>query len=86
MSNGPEPTTVISTEQGWELVWEELKRADIAPGHGGPFESGILWGENANQAIRALRDLKLPLLAVHHVGLLVQAAIRATEVRFRPPK
>ena len=86
MSNVPEPTTVISTEQGWGLIWDELKRVEIAPGRGGPFEGGILWGQNANQAIQALQDLKLPLLAVHHVGLLVQAAIRAAEVRFRSSK
>jgi hypothetical protein len=86
MSKGPEPTTVISSEQGWGLIWEELKRVEITPGGGGPFEGGILWGQNANQAIEALRDLRIPLLAVHQMGLLVQAAIRASEVRFRPAK
>jgi hypothetical protein len=86
MSKRPEPTTVISSEQGWGLIWDELKRVEITPGHGGPFEGGILWGQNANQSIHALRDLRLPLLAVHQMGLLVQAAIRAAEVRFRPAK
>jgi len=75
---------VISSDQGWQLIWDELKRVQIAPDSSGPFEGGILWGQNANQAIQALRDLRLPLLAVHHVGLLMQAAIRAAEVRFRP--
>jgi hypothetical protein len=28
---------------------------EIAPGRGGPFEGGILWGQNANRAIQALR-------------------------------
>ena len=86
MSKGPQPTTVISSEQGWGLIWDELKRVEIGPGRGGPFEGGILWGQNANQAIQALQDLRLPLLAVHQMGLLVQAAIRAAEVRFRPAK
>jgi hypothetical protein len=86
MSKGPEPTTVISSEQGWGLIWEELKRVDIAQGRGGPFEGGILWGQNANQAIQSLRDLRLPLLAVHHIGLLIQATIHAAEARFRSAK
>jgi hypothetical protein len=84
VSKQPQPTTVISSDQGWRLIWDELNRVQIAPGKGGPFEGGILWGQNANQAIQALRDLRLPLLAVHQMGLLVQAAIRAAEVRFRP--
>jgi hypothetical protein len=84
MSKGPEPTTVISSEQSWGLIWLELKKVDIAPSCAGPFEGGILWGQNANQAIQALRDLRLPLLAVHQIGVLIQAAIRASEVRFRP--
>ena len=86
MPKRPEPTTVISSEQGWGFVWEELKRVDIGPDRGGPFEGSILWGQNANQAIQALRGLRLPLLAVHQIGLLLQAAIRASEVRFRPTK
>jgi hypothetical protein len=84
MKEQPEPTSLISSDQCWRLIWEELKRVQITPGSGGPFEGGILWGQSANQAIQALRDLKLPMLAVHQVGLLVQAAIRAAEVRFRP--
>jgi ABC-type dipeptide/oligopeptide/nickel transport system, ATPase component len=28
----PEPTAEISPDQGWELIWEELKRVGIAPG------------------------------------------------------
>jgi len=84
MYEKPEPTSVISTDQSWRLIWEELKRVQISPGSGGPFEGGIMWGQSANQAIQALRELKLPLLAVHQVGLLVQATIRAAEVRFRP--
>lgn len=86
MAKGPGPTTVISSEQSWGLIWEELKRVDIAPGRGGPFEGGVLWGQNANQAIQALRELRLPIAAAYHIGLLVQAAIRASEVRFRPKK
>ena len=81
-SKKPEPTAVISSEQGWRLIWDELKQVNVAPDSGRPFEGGVLWGLNANQAIQALRALRLPLLAVHQIGLLVQAAIRAAEVRF----
>src|SRR6266700_2260703 len=45
MSKKPEPTTVISSEQGWTLIWDELKRVNVAPDRGGPFEGGILWGQ-----------------------------------------
>jgi len=86
MSERAGPTTEISSEQGWGLIWEELKKVDIAPGGGGPFERNILWGQNANQAVQALRDLRLPILAVHQIGILLQAAIRASEVRFRTTK
>jgi hypothetical protein len=86
VSKNPEPTIDISPDQGWGLIWDELKRVGIAPGHRGPFEGGILWGENANQAIAALRDLNLPFPAICHLGLIVQAAIRAAEVRFRKRK
>src|SRR6266478_3025185 len=44
MSKGPEPTTVISSEQGWGLIWEELKRVEITPGGGGPFEGTAATG------------------------------------------
>jgi len=83
VSENPEPTIEISQDQGWGLIWNELKRVEIAPGHRGPFEGGILWGENANQAIEGLRNLNLPVPAICHVGLIVQAPIRAAEVRFR---
>ena len=83
MFTTPEPTAEISPDQGWELIWEELKRVGIAPGRRGPFEGGVLWGENANQAIQALRELNLRIPAICSVGLLVQAAIRAAEVRFQ---
>jgi hypothetical protein len=43
MSEKPEPTTVISPDQGWRLIWDELKRVKIAPSSGGPFVDGILW-------------------------------------------
>jgi hypothetical protein len=86
MSNGSEPTTLISWEQGWRLIWEELKKVDIAPGQSGPFEGGVHWGQGANQAVQALRDLRVPLLAVHQISLLLQAAIGAAGVCFRPIK
>ena len=84
MSTGPEPTAKISTDQAWALVWNELKRVGMAPGHSGPIEEGILWGENANQAIAGLQAINLPVPTICHVGLLVQAAIHAAELRFRP--
>jgi hypothetical protein len=82
MTEAPEPTTLISMEQGWRLIWEELRKVDIAPGQGDPFAGGVHWGQRANQAVQGLRDLRLPLLAVHQVSLLLQAVIRASEVRF----
>jgi hypothetical protein len=76
-------TAESSPEQAWEFVWKELRRVGISRGESGPFESGILWGQNANQAIEGLKLFKLPTLAVANVGLLLQAAIRASEVQFR---
>ena len=83
MSTQPEPTAEISTEQGWNLIWKELNRVGMTLGHSGPFEVGIDWGENANQAIEGLQAMNLPVPAICHVGVLVQAAIRAAEVQFR---
>jgi len=83
MTKRPEPTTVISTDQGWGLIWDELKRVGLASGHRGPFEGGVLWGENVNQAIKGLQSMNLPVPAICHVGVLVQAAIRAAEIRFQ---
>jgi hypothetical protein len=85
VSTNPEPTAEISPDQAWGLIWNELKRVGIAPGHRGPFEGGVLWGENTNQAIEGLREMNLPIPAICHLGLIVQAAIRAAEVRFRKP-
>jgi hypothetical protein len=84
MSTGREPTAEISTGQAWALIWDELKRVGMAPRQSGPFEGGILWGENVNQAIEGLQAMNLPVPAICHVGVLVQAAIRATEIQFHP--
>jgi hypothetical protein len=83
MSKKTDKTAESSPDQAWEFVWKELKRVGISRGDSGPFESGILWGQNANQAIEGLKMFKLPTLAVANVGLLLQAAIRAGEVQFK---
>lgn len=86
MSTRPEPTAEISTNQAWALIWNELDRIGMAPHHSGPIEAGINWGENANQAIEGLQAMNLPVPAVCNVGILVQATIRAAEVRFKRGK
>jgi len=86
MSTQPEPTDEISTDQSWRMIWNELKRVGLAPGQSGPLEASIDWGENANQSIEGLKALNLPIPAICHVGILVQAAIRAAEIQFRREK
>jgi hypothetical protein len=74
-------TVEATPDQAWEFVWNELKRVGILKGQSGPFEGGVLWGQNANQAIVGLQNLKLHVPAVADIGLLLQAAIRAGEVQ-----
>ena len=86
MSSQPEPTDEISTDQSWRFIWNELKRVGMTPGKSGPHEESIDWGENANQSIEGLKAMNLPVPAICHVGVLVQAAIRTAEVQFRREK
>ncbi len=83
MSTRPEPTAEISTDQAWSFIWNELQRVGMAPGQSGPLEVAIDWGENANQSIEGLKAMNLSVPAICHVGVLVQAAIRAAEIRFQ---
>lgn len=83
MTTRPEPTAEITTDQAWGFIWNELKRVGMAPGQSGPLEETINWGENANQSIEGLKAMNLPVPAICHVGVLVQAAIRAAEIHFR---
>jgi hypothetical protein len=71
-------------ERAWEMVWNELKRTGIFKGHSGPVEADIRWGENASMAIQQLQEAKLPAAEVANIGLLLQAAIHAAEMYWRP--
>ena len=86
MSTKPEPTAEISTDQAWSFIWNELKRVGMVPSQSGPHDESIAWGENANQSIEGLKAMDLPVPAICHVGVLVQAAIRASELQFRREK
>jgi len=70
--------------QAWEMVWNELKRAGIFKGQGGPVDANIRWGENAARAIQQLQEAKLPAADIDNIGLLLQAAIHAAEIYWRP--
>ncbi|HEV2947553.1 MAG TPA: hypothetical protein VGX70_09265 [Gemmataceae bacterium] len=71
-------------QYAWEMVWNELKRTGIFKGHSGPVEADIRWGENASMAIQQLQEAKLPAAEVANIGLLLQAAIHAAEMYWRP--
>jgi hypothetical protein len=71
-------------QHAWEMVWNELKRTGIFKGHSGPVEADIRWGENASMAIQQLQEAKLPAAEVANIGLLLQAAIHAAEMYWRP--
>ncbi|GIW82273.1 MAG: hypothetical protein KatS3mg105_4080 [Gemmatales bacterium] len=73
-------TKSIDPNKSWELVWNELAHAGIKPGAKGPCEGSFAWGQNAERAIRSLQAAGLPAMVVSQIGLLVQAAIRATEL------
>jgi hypothetical protein len=70
--------------QAWEMIWNELRRTGIVKGQGGPVEGNIQWGENASIAITRLQEAKLPAAEVDNIGLLLQAAIHAAEIYWRP--
>jgi len=70
--------------QAWDMIWNELKRAGILQGQSGPVDANIRWGENASMAIQRLQTAKLPQAEVHNIGMLLQAAIHAAEIYWRP--
>ena len=70
--------------QAWETIWSELRRTGIFKGQGGPVEGNIQWGENASMAIQRLQEAKLPASEIANIGMLLQAAIHAAEIYWRP--
>jgi hypothetical protein len=70
--------------QAWDMIWDELRRAGIFRGQGGPVEGNIRWGENALMAIQRLQEAKLPAAEIDNIGMLIQAAIHAAEIYWRP--
>jgi len=70
--------------QAWGMIWNELRRTGIFKGQGGPVEGSIQWGENASIAIQRLQEAKLEAAEVDNIGMLLQAAIHAAEIYWRP--
>lgn len=70
--------------QAWDMIWKELARTGIIKGESGPVEENIRWGENAVTAIQRLQSAKLPASEVANIGMLLQAAIHAAEIYWRP--
>jgi hypothetical protein len=70
--------------QAWDMIWNELRRTGILKGQSGPIEADIRWGENASIAIQRLQAAKLPSAEIANVGMLLQAAIHAAEIYWRP--
>ena len=48
------------------------------------MEGNIQWGENASTAIQRLQEAKLPASEIANIGILLQAAIHAAEIYWRP--
>jgi hypothetical protein len=70
--------------RAWEMIWNELKRAGISQAQDGPIEGTIQWGTNAQIAIQRLQESKLPPSDVDNIGMLLQAALHAAEIFWRP--
>jgi hypothetical protein len=70
--------------RAWEMIWNELRRAGIHPHQVGPIEGTIHWGSNAQTAVQRLQESKLPPSAVDNIGMLLQAALHAAEIFWRP--
>jgi hypothetical protein len=68
----------------WEMIWNELRRAGINRDQVGPIEGTIQWGTNAQNAIQRLQESKLPPSDVNNIGMLLQAALHAAEIFWRP--
>lgn len=77
-------TNQMEPGKSWELIWKELAHAGIVPGESGPVDQGIAWGHNAERAIQSLQQNGLSFLDIANIGLLIQAAIRATELNSHP--
>ncbi len=70
--------------RAWEMIWNELRRAGVSQDQIGPIEGTIHWGTNAQIAIQRLQESKLPPADVDNIGMLVQAALHAAEIYWRP--
>jgi hypothetical protein len=70
--------------RAWEMIWNELRRAGIGMDHVGPIEGIIHWGANARIAIQRLRESGLPPADIDNIGMLLQAALHAAEIYWRP--
>ena len=70
--------------QAWETIWNELQRTGIFKGQAGPVEGNIQWGENALIAIQRLQEAKLETSEITNIGMLLQSAIHAAEIYWRP--
>jgi hypothetical protein len=70
--------------QAWDMIWNELRRAGIFRGQSGPVAGNIRWGENASMAIQRLQEARLPAAEIDNIGMLLQAAIHAAEIYWRP--
>ena len=70
--------------QAWDVIWNELSRAGIFKGQAGPVEGNIRWGDNASIAIQRLQEAKLEATEISNIGMLLQAAIHAAEIYWRP--
>jgi hypothetical protein len=70
--------------RAWEMIWNELRRAGISPDQVGPIEGTIHWGSNAQTAVQRLQESKLPPSAVDNIGMLLQVALHAAAIFWRP--
>jgi len=70
--------------RAWDMIWNELRRAGISPDQVGPIEATIHWGTNAQIAIHRLQESKLPPADIDNIGLLLQAALHAAAIYWRP--
>jgi hypothetical protein len=77
-------TVLNEPARAWEIIWNELRRAGISRDQIGPIEGTIQWGSNAQNAIQRLQESKLPPSEVNNIGMLLQAALHAAEIFWRP--
>jgi hypothetical protein len=84
MGNTDKKTAHNEPTRAWEMIWNELRRAGISPDQVGPIDGTLQWGTNAQGAIQRLQESKLPPADINNIGMLVQAAIHAAQIYWRP--